>query len=298
MVLGRILHCVVLLLPLPGCIDLRCLAKVWAPRESSSVEALARARLESSIASVELLELLSYTMSSLLLLPSMSFSYALLLLLPLSMDGANFQIPGSKGFVIKMIPFLLFFLPKIGPKGVWSRGPPPHNLFWLSTKLCQSSSSCNVEFTNMKTLSYRHFCFLGWELWCTTLPSRQKYEILLVALFQTKKWIFEPIELICCSYCWCRCRCQWISSWLQLGYHFRTKKASANSRFHHRHLCNNTRSKNPSFCSCIHLKKMYCDGSKSTTTKQKKNLLQKLPAAKNLFLNTLIYWRLQKNPLL
>ena len=43
-------------------------------------------------------------MSSLLLLPSMSFSYALLLLLPLSMDGANFQIPGSKGFVIKMIP--------------------------------------------------------------------------------------------------------------------------------------------------------------------------------------------------
>ena len=54
-------------------------------------------------------------MSSLLLLPSMSFSYALLLLLPLSMDGANFQIPGSKGFVIKMIPP---FQAKIGPKGV------------------------------------------------------------------------------------------------------------------------------------------------------------------------------------
>ena len=55
-------------------------------------------------------------MSSLLLLPSMSFSYALLLLLPLSMDGANFQIPGSKGFVIKMIPPP--FQAKIGPKGV------------------------------------------------------------------------------------------------------------------------------------------------------------------------------------
>ena len=95
-----------------------------------------------------------------------------------------------------------------------------------------------------------------------------------------KSEFFEPIELICCSYCWCRCRCQWISSWLQLGYHFRTKKASANSRFHHRHLCNNTRSKNPSFCSCILLKKMYCDGSKSTTTKQKKKSITKITRRK------------------
>ena len=173
-------------------------------------------------------------------------------LYPWMVQTFRYQVP--RVLWLKWSPFY-FFSSKNRSQGRMKQGTTSSKSFRLSTKLCQSSSSCNVEFTNMKTLSYRHFCFLGWELWCTTLPSRQKYEILLVALFQTKKWIFEPIELICCSYCWCRCRCQWISSWLQLGYHFRTKKASANSRFHHRHLCNNTRSKNPSFCSCILLKK-------------------------------------------
>lgn len=132
--------------------------------------------------------------------------------------------------------------------------------------------------------------------------------------FKTEKWnppcralptlkseFLNP--LICCSYCWCAAaaepppRCQWISSWLQLGYHFRyKKKASANSRFHH-HLCNNTRSKNP-FLLFLHPLKKCIVMAANQQLRSKKKSIKKLPAAKNLFLNTLIYWRLQKNPLL
>jgi hypothetical protein len=118
----------------------------------------------------------------------------------------------------------------------------------------------------------------------------------------TKKWIFEPIDLlflllICAAAAELPPRCQWISSWLQLGYHFRyKKKASANSRFHH-HLCNNTRSKNP-FLLFLHPLKKCIVMAANQQLRSKKKSIKKLPAAKNLFLNTLIYWRLQRNPLL
>ena len=191
-------------------------------------------------------------------------------LYPWMVQTFRYQVP--RVLWLKWSPFYFFFLPKIGPKGVWSRGPPPQNLFGFLLSFVNQVLHAMLNSRIKNPLFYRHFCFLGWELWCTTLPSRQKNEILLVALFQTKKWIFEPIELICCSYCWCRRRCQWISSWLQLGYHFRTKKASANSRFHHRHLCNNTRSKNPSFCSCIHLKKCIVMAANQQPRSKKKSI--------------------------
>ena len=108
--------------------------------------------------------------------------------------------------------------------------------------------------------------------------------------FKTEKWnppcralptlkseFLNP--LICCSYCWCAAaaelppRCQWISSWLQLGYHFRyKKKASANSRFHH-HLCNNTRSKNP-FLLFLHPLKKCIVMAANQQLRSKKNLLK------------------------
>jgi hypothetical protein len=94
----------------------------------------------------------------------------------------------------------------------------------------------------------------------------------------TKKWIFEPIDLlflllICAAAAEPPPRCQWISSWLQLGYHFRyKKKASANSRFHH-HLCNNTRSKNP-FLLFLHPLKKCIVMAANQQLRSKKNLLK------------------------